>query len=92
MVVNDDKITEMQDFVSLKLKEYNEIQTKYGDLHRNLISIKKRIQSIQNDKGGTDKVDVIPNDKKLKDSDNNKIRQIIYNNCIAEYNILKASA
>ncbi len=92
MAVDDDKIEEISDFVTKKLKECAEIQTVYGNLHSNLVSIKKRTKTIQNKTGGTDNIEEIPNDNKLNDSDNNKIRQIIYDNCITQYTKLKSSA
>lgn len=90
MPVDDKKIDEALEFTSDKLKKLAEIQTVYSDLHHGLISIQKSTRTVQNNTGGTDKIQVIPNKGHLKESDNNKIRQIVYDDCIAKYAKLKS--
>lgn len=58
------------------------------ELRNGFKNIQKTIKRIQGDKGLDQDIVVIPNSNNFSDEDNEKVRQIIYDDCVTKFNEL----
>ena len=88
MTVDDAIITNAIDYLNTEIDSKQLEVNKLRNLHDDFTSIQKFKQRVNNQKGGYDVVTVVPNIHRLSDADIIKVRQIIYDDCKAKYDIL----
>lgn len=89
MTVDDSIIDENLSTLDGKISTLSLELDTLQNIRSGFTKIRKTTRRIQNNKGLTNEIKVIPNPDNLSDADNEKVRKIVYDDCVKKFNALK---
>lgn len=89
MAIDDSLIEEKLSTLDGKISKLSLELDTLQNIRNGFKKIRKTTQRIQNEKGLTNEIKVIPNPDNLSDTDNEKIRKIRYDDCVKKFKVLK---
>ena len=89
MPIDDDIIDANIITLNDKISESASTVKVLSELRQTFVSIQKTERRVKNDTGGYDVVTGASNPHNLSEEDNEKIRQLLYDNCLEKYSKLE---